>query len=347
VAPVLTGVPTEATIPELQPYTFDAAATDADLPAQTLSFSLVGAPEGAAIDAATGVFNWTPSEAQGPGDYSFTVRGTDGVANTDQPVILHVSEVIDASLDADGNGTADALSDGILILRYLFDPAGAWNVADALGSGATRTSRAQIKGYLDGVQTTVLDADGNGTADALSDGILILRYLFDPTGAWNVADALGSGATRTTRAAIKAYLDQFNPGLASASLLTAAETPAGDSSLRVAIVAGAAGTLRGQDRPNTLVNGEANGEHKTTPVLDLGALDRVLERWNEPRTLDVAEPWTRSLAWIGIDTSPDGDGEGQFWGDGGLEWYLTPSDPPVNGKQLLSAGRGPGSRDTC
>jgi hypothetical protein len=56
-----------------------------------------------------------------------------------------------------------------------------------------------------------LDVDGNGTADALSDGILTLRYLFDPAGAWNVADALGSGATRTARQDIKAYLDQFIP----------------------------------------------------------------------------------------------------------------------------------------
>jgi len=75
-------------------------------------------------------------------------------------------------------------------------------VNDALGSGATRTIRENIKGFLDGGVTTALDPDGNGTADALSDGILILRYLFDPSGQWNVADALGSGATRTTRDAI-------------------------------------------------------------------------------------------------------------------------------------------------
>jgi hypothetical protein len=57
--------------------TFTASATDADLPGNSLSFSLVGAPEGAVIDAATGAFSWTPTEAQGPGSYSFTVRVTD------------------------------------------------------------------------------------------------------------------------------------------------------------------------------------------------------------------------------------------------------------------------------
>jgi hypothetical protein len=118
-----------------------------------------------------------------------------------------------SNLDADGNGTADALTDGILMLRYLFDPAGAWNYSDALGSSATRTNRTAIKSFLDGGVAGVLDVDGNGSADALTDGILILRYLFDPAGQWNYSDALGSGATRTNRAAIRAFLDQFNPGL--------------------------------------------------------------------------------------------------------------------------------------
>jgi hypothetical protein len=120
-------------------------------------------------------------------------------------------------LDADGNGTADALTDGILSLRYLFDPNGTWNYSDALGSGATRTTRADIQSFLDDAQTAVLDVDGNGAADALTDGILILRYLFDPAGAWNYSDALGGGATRTTREELKAYLDQWNPGLTAAT----------------------------------------------------------------------------------------------------------------------------------
>lgn len=56
---------------------FTATATDPDLPANTLTWSLVGAPPGATIDAATGAFSWTPTEAQGAGQYAFTVRVTD------------------------------------------------------------------------------------------------------------------------------------------------------------------------------------------------------------------------------------------------------------------------------
>ncbi len=57
--------------------TFTATATDANVPAQTLTFSLdPGAPAGAAISA-DGVFTWTPSEEQGPGSYPISVRVTD------------------------------------------------------------------------------------------------------------------------------------------------------------------------------------------------------------------------------------------------------------------------------
>ncbi|HEY6193854.1 MAG TPA: putative Ig domain-containing protein, partial [Candidatus Eisenbacteria bacterium] len=92
-APALAGVPASATIPELAAYTFTATATDADLPAQTLIFSLVGGPAGAAIDSLSGAFTWTPSEAQGPGSYPFSVRVSDGVAHTDAAITLSVTEV--------------------------------------------------------------------------------------------------------------------------------------------------------------------------------------------------------------------------------------------------------------
>jgi hypothetical protein len=44
---------------------------------KALTYSLTNAPPGAAINPATGVFTWTPTEAQGPGVYNITVRVTD------------------------------------------------------------------------------------------------------------------------------------------------------------------------------------------------------------------------------------------------------------------------------
>ena len=55
-----------------------ASASDLDLPPQTLTYSLdPGAPSGASINPATGLFSWTPSLAQYPGVYTVTLRVTD------------------------------------------------------------------------------------------------------------------------------------------------------------------------------------------------------------------------------------------------------------------------------
>jgi endonuclease G len=91
-APTLAGVPASSNAPELAPYTFTARAGDVD--GQTLTFSLVGAPAGAAIDQ-TGVFTWTPTEGQGGtgSPFVFTVRVSDGVADTDSAVTLTAGEV--------------------------------------------------------------------------------------------------------------------------------------------------------------------------------------------------------------------------------------------------------------
>jgi len=108
VAPVLSGVPATATIPELAPYTFTATVSDPDVPANTQTFSLVGAPVGAAIGSASGVFTWTPTEAQGPGVYPFTVRVNDGFADTDAAISITVDEVnVAPVLTAIGNQTVN------------------------------------------------------------------------------------------------------------------------------------------------------------------------------------------------------------------------------------------------
>jgi VCBS repeat-containing protein len=109
VAPSLSNVPASASINELALYSFTATASDADVPVQTLTFSLVGAPSGATIGSSNGVFSWTPTEAQGDGSaYSFTVRVSDGVTNTDTPISLTVNEVNSAPvLNAISGKTVD------------------------------------------------------------------------------------------------------------------------------------------------------------------------------------------------------------------------------------------------
>ncbi len=57
---------------------FTVVATDPDVPAQNLAFTLdASAPQGSSIDSATGVFSWTPTFAQAPGVYQITIRVRD------------------------------------------------------------------------------------------------------------------------------------------------------------------------------------------------------------------------------------------------------------------------------
>ena len=109
-APVLAGI-TDKTVNELSPLTFTASATDADLPANTLTYSLIGAPSGAGINATTGAFSWTPTEAQGPGSFTFTVRASDGALNSDSTLTVVVNEVnVAPVLAAINNKTVNELS---------------------------------------------------------------------------------------------------------------------------------------------------------------------------------------------------------------------------------------------
>ena len=59
-APILSPIADVVLVPGLA-LEFIASATDADLPWQTLSYSLIDAPSGASIESSTGQFSWTPS----------------------------------------------------------------------------------------------------------------------------------------------------------------------------------------------------------------------------------------------------------------------------------------------
>jgi hypothetical protein len=88
-------IPSSLTGAELALLAFTATATDPD-PGDLLTFSLVSAPPGAQIDAVTGQFRWTPTEAQGPGTYTFAVRVTDSVSpplSDERTITIQVAEV--------------------------------------------------------------------------------------------------------------------------------------------------------------------------------------------------------------------------------------------------------------
>jgi hypothetical protein len=57
----------------------------------------------------------------------------------------------------------------------------------------------------------VLDIDQDGMVSALTDGLMILRYLFRVTGDSLVSDTIGEGAQRTDPNEVEAYLDSLMP----------------------------------------------------------------------------------------------------------------------------------------
>jgi hypothetical protein len=114
------------------------------------------------------------------------------------------------SFDIDENKEAKALTDGLLVIRHLFGFSG-----DSLTSGATtveggRTSAEAISCYLSDADSE-LDIDGDGQSKALTDGLLLIRYLFGFSGDSLTADAIGEEAQRTTAEEIQAYIGDRVP----------------------------------------------------------------------------------------------------------------------------------------
>src|SRR5438552_10477284 len=112
-APVLAAIGNK-TVNELATLAFTATATDSDIPANTLTFSLdAGAPAGATITAA-GAFSWTPTEAQGPGSFPITVRVTDNgspALSAAETITVTVNEVNSAPVVTNpGNKTTNELA---------------------------------------------------------------------------------------------------------------------------------------------------------------------------------------------------------------------------------------------
>jgi hypothetical protein len=114
------------------------------------------------------------------------------------------------NLDVDGDGKVGALSDGVMLMRYLLG--GSVFSGDALINGAISATATrnvtQIRSYLEqGVLQKDLDIDGNGSVTALSDGLIAQRYLFGATFSGNalIAGAIAPDATRDL-AGIQSYM---------------------------------------------------------------------------------------------------------------------------------------------
>jgi len=113
------------------------------------------------------------------------------------------------SVDLDGNDDYDALTDGLLLLRGMFGLDGDALITGTVADDATYKLAEDIETRIANLGD-LADIDGNGEIDALTDGLLTLRYLFGLEGETLVAGVVADDATRTT-SEIEAHLKMLMP----------------------------------------------------------------------------------------------------------------------------------------
>ena len=115
----------------------------------------------------------------------------------------------DASWDFDGSGEADALTDGLIMLRYSFGLRG-----EPMAEGAMHPesvmSAEQVEQRMVSA-SKIADIDNDGQIDALTDGLLLLRHLFAVGDEGLTHGAVGSKASRKTGTAIRGHLKKYMP----------------------------------------------------------------------------------------------------------------------------------------
>jgi hypothetical protein len=121
----------------------------------------------------------------------------------------YVMDIISASWDIDGNGEADALTDGLTILKAAFGITGQDMIDGTLAPDSEMT--------LDDVELSmektmsIADIDDNGEVGALTDGLIVLRYLFDITDSKLTEGAISLDANREAHQSIVDHLEKYMP----------------------------------------------------------------------------------------------------------------------------------------
>ena len=167
------------------------------------------------------------ADLDGIGNNADTDDDNDGVLDGSDAFPLDGSESIDTDSDGVGNN-ADTDDDGDFILdvddAFPLDGSESEDAdLDGIGNNADTddnddvTDAAELSDGADPLDKTscvgfssLLDIDGNGEVDALSDGLLILRYLFGLSGDKLTDGVIGSDASRDANE-IEEYLNSLVP----------------------------------------------------------------------------------------------------------------------------------------
>ena len=154
---------------------------------------------------------WETKYGLNPNDASDATsdQDNDGVAALDE---FLAGTIPAGSLDIDGNGQFDALTDGLLLLRGMFGLSEGALISGAVASDAAYASSSEIVSRID-LLGDLVDIDGNGRVDALTDGLIVLRYLFGLRGDVLINGVIASDATVTSADGVGAKMESLMPSL--------------------------------------------------------------------------------------------------------------------------------------
>jgi hypothetical protein len=133
-----------------------------------------------------------------------------------QDALDHFPLDIYETFDSDGDGVgdnADKDSDMDLIpdlweIKYALDPL---DSSDALIDHDGDGFNALEEFERGSVPFMALDIDANGNVDALTDGLIILRYLFGLRNDALISNAIADGSVRSTSEEIETYIHSLMP----------------------------------------------------------------------------------------------------------------------------------------
>ena len=145
----------------------------------------------------------TDDDGDGFSDEEEVVEGSNPLDRYSCPGCFH--------FDVDRDGKTTALTDGLLVLRHLFGFEGETLIAGAVASTATRSDASAIESYLE-YSAEQLDIDGDGTTQALTDGLLLLRYFFGFEGSTLISGAVADEGIRVAAEDIQSYIEAKLPG---------------------------------------------------------------------------------------------------------------------------------------
>ena len=189
------------------------------------------------------------------------------------------------SLDIDGNGEYDALTDGLLLLRGMFGLTGSALVSNAVATDANYIDAAEIQARIESL-SNIVDIDADGQVDALTDGLIILRYLLGLRGDVLLNGVVSNDADRDTATAIEAYVESLLPEIED------------NSDLEIIYV-------RLNDQPFTapyyLFSATENGAAQTI-TLDKGASYKFV-RTDSGHPFNLGAGWRESLVGFEISST--------------------------------------------